>query len=146
MAQITKIEVGEQYGLSPENIQWMSVDQTAGKVKMKAVEDQGGEWDDIKKLMGGLPLTKGGRGKGSGWWNEEINRMERDVRSMGRREGKDGDDGWRLARRVFRNTLINWRYYHLKDRLATARENDIFKMVKYLKGRRAIPYLYDRDR
>jgi len=52
---------------------------------------------------------------------------------------RKGNKDWKLVRKVFRNRLINTRYKHMKEILSKKKDKDIFKIVKCLEGRRAIP-------
>jgi len=64
-----------------------------------------------------------------------MERMARDVKNLRRKGNKD----WKLVRKVFRCSLLKARYEDMSKRLGESRDPAIFKMVKQLEGRRAVP-------
>lgn len=67
--------------------------------------------------------------------------MAKDTRRL-RREDKTG---WKIARKVFRNMMINKRYESVKIKLRNLKDPEIFKAVKQGEGKRAIPPIRKED-
>ena len=134
MGQLVRIKVEIPKNLKKRNVRWKKVDLK----KMEIGKDGG--WESLKEIMEKLHKSKEKRGESS-WWTEEIERMAKDTRRMRR----EGNEGWKIARKVFRNTMITKRYEKMKEDLGNMKDPLIFQAIKQLEGRRAIPPITKTD-
>ena len=95
----------------------------------------------MEKKIEDLPKTKSGKMENA-WWTKELEIMARDSRIMRR----EGNEEWKTARKVFRNTMIRERYENMKKSLGNMKDRKIFRAIKELEGRRAIPLIRNPDR
>ena len=135
MGQIIRIKAEKPDDVTKDRIDWKKVDW--GKVeedlkKIRTREEEG--WEDVKGIMESLPKQRGWKGN-TKWWTKELEQMAKDTRKMRRVKTK----GWETTRKVFRNMMINKRYEKMKMELGSMKDPDIFRAIKQLEGRRAIP-------
>jgi len=143
LGQISRLDCLQQPDHVPGGILWRKVDRKALKIKLSRIADRNGGWDDITDMIAELPRAKIAGGRNCDWWGKETERMSLDVKSIRRRRRKDNDEGWKLARSIYRNTILNQRYTYLKDKLVSANDKEIFKIVRNLEERRTIPCCVD---
>jgi len=136
--QMTRITLEEPDNMSITNVAWKKVNWKKMEEDLKKLEVGQGKgddsWEGKMKVMESLPERRRTRDKNE-WWTEELEWMNRDMKVMRRK----GDKDWKLVKKVFRNRMINTRYEHMKDILSKKKDKDIFKIVKWLEGQRAIP-------
>ena len=120
---------------------WKKVNQKELEENLKSLEigDDGG-WGELKDILENLPKRKNGR-KENDWWTKRLEQMAKDTRRLRR----ENDTGWKLARKVFRNMMINKRYENMKTKLGDMKDPEIFKAIKQLEGKRAIPQIRKED-
>jgi len=127
--QITRMNLEEPNNMSTANVTWRKVNWKRVEEGLKKLEVRlwkgDRTWYEMIKIMELLPTGKGPRGKNE-WWTEELERMNKDMKVMRRKD----DRAWKLVRKVFRNRLINTRYEHMKEILSQKKDKDIFKIVK----------------
>ena len=141
IGQLVRLKVEVPKNLKKKNVAWKKVDWKVMEEdlkKLKIGKEEG--WESLKEKMEKLPKSKERKGESS-WWTDEIERMAKDVGKM-RREGKEG---WKIARKVFRNTIITKRYEKMKEDLGNMKDPLIFRAIKQLEGRRAIPPITKND-
>ena len=135
MGQIVKIMVEKPNNLKRENVAWKKVDWDKMEKDLKDIEiEKDGGWKNLTMIMEKLPKTRGKRNECS-WWTKELEQMAKDSKKMRREGNKD----WKLARKVFRNMMIKKRYEKMKEELGSMKDPMIFRAIKQLEGRRAIP-------
>ena len=141
MGQIIRLKVEKPTNLRKENVNWKKIDwdKLEKDLKKIRIEEDGG-WGDLKSIMVNLPKKKCGK-KGNKWWTENLEKMARDTRKMRR----EGNEGWKTARKVLRNMMIKGRYECMKEELGSLKDPTIFKAIKELEGRRAIPPITKAD-
>lgn len=71
-----------------------------------------------------------------------MKKLAKDSRKMRR----EGNKGRKTVRKVFRNMIIKERYENMKKDLDCMKDPTIFKTIKELEGRRAIPRITKTDR
>ena len=142
LGQIVKIRAEKPTNTQTKNINWKKVDwkETEQKIKNMAIGNDGG-WSEIEKIVDDLPRRQEGVVK-SKWWTKEMEQMAKDTKGMRR----EGNEGWKLSRKVLRNTIINKRFEGMREELEKMKDVDIFKAIKQLEGRRAIPPIRKEDR
>ena len=141
MGQIIRLKVEKSTNLKKENVNWKKIDWDKMKEDLKKlkVEEDGG-WGDLKVIMKNLPKRKCGK-RDNKWWTEDLKKMAKDTRKMRR----EGNEGWKTARKVMRNMMIRGRYESMKKELGSLKDPMIFKAIKELEGRRAIPPITKPD-
>ena len=141
MGQIIRLKVEKPTNLKKESVDWKKVDWDKMEKDLKKLDmEKDGGWGDIKLIMKNLPKRKCGK-RGNKWWTEELERMAKDTRKMRR----EGNEGWKTARKVLRNMMIKGRYESMKKELGSLKDPTIFKAIKELEGRRAIPPITKPD-
>jgi len=142
MGQISRFHCSEPDDITPPSILWRKVNWKSIEKDIKDIAQRDGGWEEIVGLVKKLPRARnGGARKCDGWWTVEIERMSKEVRLLRRRRHKNGDEGWKLARKIFRNTILNEWCAFIKERLSQANDQQIFKMVRNLQEHRTIPFL-----
>ena len=141
MGQIIRLKVEKPTNLKKENVDWKKIDweKMEKDLKKLKVEEDGG-WEDLKLIMENLPKRKCGK-KSNKWWTKELEKIAKDTRKMRR----EGNEGWKTARKVLRNIMIRGRYEYMKKELGSLKDPMIFKAIKELEGRRAIPPITKPD-
>ena len=110
VGQLIRFKVEIPNNLKKKNVAWKKVDWKVMKEDLKKTEvGKNGGWENLKGIMEKLPKSKERRRECS-WWTDEIERMAKDARKMRR----EGNEGWKIARKVFRNTMITKRYEKMK--------------------------------
>ena len=141
LGQIVRIYAEEPKNAKPANINWKKVDwEKTGNLLKEIDTEKDGGWDDLKNIIGRMPKIREGKVK-SKWWTKEMESMSKDLKNMRR----SGNMMWKTARKVLRNTIISKRFEGMREDLEKMKDVDIFKAIKQLEGRRAIPPMIKED-
>ena len=135
MGQITRLSMRPVANMNKASVNWRKVDWTKAKEDLKEIAERNGDYEEIIMMVDNLEKKTAFR-KGCGWWNKELEKMVKEVKFLRRSADREG---WRLARKVLRNRLINERYDYLKRTLEQTKDPEIFKAIKALDGRRVVP-------
>ena len=81
----------------------------------------------------------------------EVWMVERRARENGKlkdmkRMRRDRSGDWTLVQKMFRNMILQERFNYMKNTLEKARELGVFRMVKPLERRRAVPLMENDNR
>jgi len=136
----------------PDNLErrkpaWKRVDQSKLWKDIRDLEGLPDSelWPGIKDIVGQLPRSRHAS-RNCAFWNEEMERLRRDVRRARKGCGDPaGREGYNLVRSVYRAMLIRRRSEHIGDMLAHAKEPEVFGLMKKLEPNRTIPDMVDRD-
>ena len=135
IGQLTKIKPSPPKNAKNPNINWKKIDwkkMENSLKKMDIKEDRG--WENLKKIMDGMPKVRETKIK-SKWWTKEMEGMARDLKAMRR----SGNKEWKTARMVLRNEILAKRWEGMREELGRMKDVEVFKAIKQLEGRRAIP-------
>lgn len=141
IGQLTNINPSPPKNARKPNVDWKKVDwkQTEKNLKEMDLEEDGG-WRNLKGIIEELPKVREGKIK-SKWWTKEMESMAKDLKAMRR----TGNKGWKTARMVLRNEIMTQRWKGMKEELGKMKDVEIFKAIKQLEGRRAIPPIRKDD-
>jgi len=108
MGQISRIDCLEQSNLVHEGIMWRKVDNKVLKEMISGIGKRDGGRDEIIWVTAKLPRARLSGGGNCNWWGKETERISLDVKFMRRRRRGEGNESWKLARSVYRNTILNY--------------------------------------
>ena len=136
-AQVIRLNIWPPENVPQARIAWKQVDWKKMEKDLEGVN----QWEDIRLIMKELPRSKGKGGKCK-WWTEQLEAMSKDVKNLRRSGNKES---WKLARRVFRATLIQKRYDSIKENLSKIKDADMFKHIRDLETKRTLPPMDDGE-
>ena len=140
--QMIKLRISADSNIESPKIAYRKVDWNKLADALGIMEGTGEEmWVEMRRIVDALPKAGVARGKCT-WWTEKLERMAKDVKCLRRRGEKEM---WKVARAVFRKTVIQARYEWMKERLSKAKDPDIYKMIMTLEARRTVPPLISGD-
>jgi len=140
--QMIKLRISADANVESPKIAYRKVDWNKLSDAMGKIGGTGEEiWAEMRRIVDKLPKAGVARGKCT-WWTEKLERMAKDVKCLRRRGEKDM---WKVARAVFRNSVIQARYDWMKEKLSKAKDPDIYKMIVTLEARRTVPPLITED-
>ena len=102
--------------------------------------EKDGGWGGLKDIMSKLTISKSSKKKNR-WWTEDLERIAKDTRCMRR----SGNEGWKTARKVLRNEMFKRRYEKMKNDLSSMKDPEIFRAIKHLEEKRAVPPMVKED-
>lgn len=101
--QMIKLRISAESNVELRRIAYRRVDWNKLTDDLGGIGGTGEEmWKEMRQVVDRLPKAGVARGKCT-WWTEKLERMAKDVKCL-RRRGKK--DMWKVARAVFRNTVI----------------------------------------
>ena len=140
MGQIVRLRVKRPQNLMRVGVEWKKVNWKEMEENLKSLKiGEDGGWEELKDILENLPKKKSGKRENE-WWTKDLEQMAKDMRKL-RRESKTE---WKLARKIFRMMMINRRYENMKMKLRNMKDLEIFKAIKQLEGKRAIPPIRKR--
>src|SRR5437868_3451419 len=144
VTQIVKFKADTPEEVVRKRPAWKKVDwEGVGKQldTLQAMKD-GQLWEELRKVVDTLPQASVGRGQCE-WWTPELERMRKDVNRLRPSRWKKGQVGstedYRLARCVYRASLVRARFEHIRNLLTERRDLDIFRLVEKLESKRTLP-------
>jgi len=141
--QMIKIRISADANVKSPKIAHRKVDWNMVADALGEMGGTGEEmWEEKIRIVNELPKAGVAKGKCT-WWTGKLERMAKDVRCLRRRGEKEM---WKVARAVFRNSVIQARYNSMKEKLSKAKDPDIYKMIITLEARRTVPPLIFGDR
>lgn len=140
--QIMRVQMEKPQNSKEEDVAWKRVDWNKVEGWMKEVSRMKVEerWEGMCTLMRRLPKKKN-CSRRAPWWDEKLEGMLKDVKRMRR----DGDENWKLARKIARNAMIQKRYETMKENLSRIKDPEMFKVVKNLEGKRSLPPMVNEN-
>jgi len=104
-------------------------------------------WGELRSLVDGLPRRRTGPGRCK-FWNNELEKMRLDVRRAHRSIDRHPENrtAYNLVRCIYRTSLLQYQYDHIRTVLTKARDPAVFRLVQQLKTRTTLPSMVDDRR
>ena len=103
-------------------------------------------WGAVRGIVNDIP-RKGTGCRSCPWWDPNLERMRDDTRRLRRIATRDPlrREDYLLVRKIYRAAIVQTRFDHLKNTLATAKDPDIFRYVHALENPRTLPSMDSGD-
>src|SRR5437588_344292 len=150
VAQLIKFRADTPEDLIQRRPAWKKVDweEVGEQLDTLGTMKDGQLWGELRKVVDALPRASVGRGRCE-WWTPELERMRKDVNRLRPSRWKKGQVGstedYRLARCVYRASLVRARFEHIRNLLTERRDPDIFRLVEKLESKRTLPSMVGTD-